>query len=72
MTSVGLWWASLTLVLWLLSWAAGRPASLARCAASALLLVAVGEAGDWLRRRWGAYRRRRSTGLPPKRGTRRT
>ncbi|MEU2262093.1 hypothetical protein ABZ557_17880 [Streptomyces sp. NPDC019645] len=72
MTSVGLWWAALTLVLWLLSWASGRPESLVRCAASAVLLVAIGEAGNWLRRRWNAHRRRRRTGLPPGRGTRRT
>ncbi|MEV0740527.1 hypothetical protein AB0I51_32390 [Streptomyces sp. NPDC050549] len=32
----------------------GQPASLAQCAASSAFLVAVGEAGDWLRRRWRA------------------
>ncbi|NUO47087.1 MAG: hypothetical protein HOV82_34250 [Streptomyces sp.] len=63
--SVVLWWAGLTLLLWLGGRAAGQPTVLARCAASAVLLVAVGEAGDWLRRRWRAYRRSRSTRLPP-------
>lgn len=50
--SVSLWWAALTLILWLLSHATGQSTSLPRCAASAALLVAVGESGDWLRRRW--------------------
>ncbi|MEU8986915.1 hypothetical protein AB0C98_10745 [Streptomyces sp. NPDC048558] len=63
--SVVLWWGGLSLSLWLLSRAAGQPTVPARCAASAVLLVAVGEAGDWLRRRWRAYRRSRSTRLPP-------
>jgi hypothetical protein len=62
--SVILWWAVLTLVLWLLSRASSQPAGLAGCAASAVLLVAVGEAGDWLRCRWHASRRGRSARLP--------
>ncbi|MER6999185.1 hypothetical protein [Streptomyces sp. NPDC000410] len=45
------WWMLLALALWLLGKALDQPASLAACAASAALLVAVGEAGDWLRRR---------------------
>ncbi|MBT2529769.1 hypothetical protein J7E91_31420 [Streptomyces sp. ISL-99] len=68
MASVVLWWGGLTLLLlllWLRSRAAGQPTDLARCAASEVLLVAVGEAGDWLRRRWLAHRRSRSTRLPP-------
>ncbi|AWN30669.1 hypothetical protein DKG71_35375 [Streptomyces sp. NEAU-S7GS2] len=50
--SVSLWWAALTLTLWLLSRAADEPAGLIPCAASAALLVTVGEIGDWLRRHW--------------------
>ncbi|MEV8547935.1 hypothetical protein [Streptomyces sp. NPDC051572] len=50
--SLGIWWALLALVLWLLGKALAQPASPARCAASAVFLVALGEAGDWLRRRW--------------------
>lgn len=54
--SVSLWWAALTLILWLLSHTTGQPTTLPRCAASAALLVAVGESGDWLRRRWNKRR----------------
>ncbi|WP_254705449.1 hypothetical protein [Streptomyces vilmorinianum] len=52
------WWAALTLILWLLGHTTGHPAGLAPSAASAALLVAVGETGDWVRRRWTARRRR--------------
>ncbi|MDJ0382157.1 hypothetical protein [Streptomyces sp. G-G2] len=48
-------WATLTGILWLASTALGHRTPLAACAASAALLVAVGEAGDWLRRRWTAH-----------------
>lgn len=54
--SVSLWWTALTLILWLLSRTVGQPTDLLRCSASAALLVTVGEIGDWLRRRWHAYR----------------
>ncbi|WP_351230034.1 hypothetical protein [Streptomyces sp. NPDC002133] len=50
--SIGLWWALLTLALWLLSRAVDQPTGLIPCAASAALLVTVGETGNWLRRQW--------------------
>ncbi|MEU9032016.1 hypothetical protein AB0D46_31825 [Streptomyces sp. NPDC048383] len=48
------WWAVLTGLLWLAGTALDGPAPLGGCAASAAVLVAVGEAGDWVRRRWTA------------------
>ncbi|MFB6518473.1 hypothetical protein [Streptomyces sp. NPDC056401] len=45
------WWAVVTLVLVLLSAALGRPVTLVGCGASAVLLIAVGEAGSGLRQR---------------------
>lgn len=61
--SVLSWWAIVTLTLWLLSKSLGQPAQLAPCAASAALLVTIGETGDWLRRRARARRhRKRSSG----------
>ncbi|MDX3238579.1 hypothetical protein PV392_23395 [Streptomyces sp. ME03-5709C] len=45
------WWSLLALVLWLLGRAFDHPASLLQCTASAAVLAAVGELGDWLRRR---------------------
>ncbi|MFD1661288.1 hypothetical protein ACFSL4_24540 [Streptomyces caeni] len=62
--SLTVWWLLITLALWLLGQALDQPAAPTACAASAGLLVAVGEAGDWLRRRWSAYlieRRSRSS-----------
>ncbi|MEU9279705.1 hypothetical protein [Streptomyces sp. NPDC048341] len=61
--SVTAWWITATLALWLLGMALGQQVSLAGCAASAALLVAIGETGDWLRRRW-ASRRGVSGGAP--------
>ncbi|WP_067019359.1 hypothetical protein [Streptomyces dysideae] len=63
--SLTVWWLLLALVLWLLGKALDQPASLAQCAASSAFFVALGEAGDWLRRRRrragrGAGRRRAS------------
>ncbi|WP_340377605.1 hypothetical protein U5640_22710 [Streptomyces sp. SS7] len=61
--SVAVWWVLLALVLWLLGQALDQPASFAACAASAAMLVTLGEAGDWLRRRRStrrSARRRRS------------
>lgn len=49
--SVAVWWAALTTVLWLSAAALGHRTTLGGCAASALVFVAVGEAGDRLRRR---------------------
>ncbi|GGQ20979.1 hypothetical protein [Streptomyces roseolilacinus] len=49
--SLAAWWLLLTLALWSLGEAVDQPAALPRCAASAALLVAVGELGAWLRRR---------------------
>ncbi|MER5596273.1 hypothetical protein [Streptomyces sp. NPDC002265] len=56
--SVTAWWVLLALALWLLGKALDRSTSLAACAASAALLVAVGEAGEGLRRCLRARRRR--------------
>ncbi|MFG2957920.1 hypothetical protein ACGF5O_29925 [Streptomyces sp. NPDC048291] len=50
--SLAVWWLLLALVLWLLGKALGQPASAVQCAASAAFLVALGEAGDGVRRRW--------------------
>ncbi|WOX13623.1 hypothetical protein [Streptomyces sp. N50] len=52
--SLACWWLLIALVLWLLGKALDQPASIAQCTASSAFLVAVGEAGDWLRRRWTA------------------
>ncbi|MFJ8533590.1 hypothetical protein [Streptomyces sp. NPDC093591] len=49
--SVTAWWMLLALALWLLGKVLEQPASLVACAASAALLVAIGEVGDGLRRR---------------------
>ncbi|MEU9284830.1 hypothetical protein AB0D57_08880 [Streptomyces sp. NPDC048275] len=57
--SIALWWLLLALILWLLGTALGESASVTRCTASAALLVAIGELGDWLRRRWWADHTRR-------------
>ncbi|WP_327698961.1 hypothetical protein [Streptomyces sp. NBC_00459] len=50
--SLAVWWMLLALVLWFLGRALDQSASLAQCAASAAFFVVLGEAGDWLRRRW--------------------
>ncbi|MFI6149941.1 hypothetical protein [Streptomyces sp. NPDC051109] len=42
----------LGLILWCGGQVRHQPASLLTCAASAALLVALGEIGAWLRRRW--------------------
>ncbi|WSQ12879.1 hypothetical protein OG604_36755 [Streptomyces sp. NBC_01231] len=47
--SVTVWWMLIALILWLLGRALDQPASLAQCTASSAFLVALGEAGDWLR-----------------------
>ncbi|MFD4240595.1 hypothetical protein ACFWP3_03175 [Streptomyces sp. NPDC058525] len=49
--SLLVWWAVVTLVLVLLSAALGRPVTLVGCGASAVLLIAVGEAGNGLKQR---------------------
>jgi hypothetical protein len=49
-------WMLIVLVLCLLGWALDQPTSLGQCAASSAFLVVLGEAGDWLRRRWKASR----------------
>lgn len=54
--SLTAWWAVLTLALWLLGHATGHPADLAASAATAALMAAIGETGDWARRRWKARR----------------
>ncbi|MFE0704803.1 hypothetical protein [Streptomyces sp. NPDC058872] len=54
--SLTAWWAVLTLALWLLGHATGHPAGLTASAASAAVMVAIGETGDWARRRRKARR----------------
>lgn len=54
--SLTAWWAMLTLALWLLGHVTGHPAGLAPSAAAAALFTAIGEAGDWARRRWKVRR----------------
>ncbi|MEU9378117.1 hypothetical protein AB0D94_30760 [Streptomyces sp. NPDC048255] len=51
MASLLVWWALVTLVLLLASVAADRPVTLLGCGASAVLLIAVGEAANGLRQR---------------------
>ncbi|MGW4234260.1 hypothetical protein ACWEF9_34195 [Streptomyces sp. NPDC004980] len=52
-----MWWAALTAALWLLAGILGQSADPAGCAASAVLVIVVGEAGDRLRRRIASRRR---------------
>jgi hypothetical protein len=54
--SLTLWWMLIALVLWLVGKALDQPASFVQCTASSAFLVAIGEAGEWLRRRWRASR----------------
>ncbi|MFF2730279.1 hypothetical protein ACFVS9_20585 [Streptomyces sp. NPDC058008] len=56
-SSWAVWWAAITAAFWCLGEVVGQPASLAGCAASAVLVIAVGEVGDRARRR---FRQRRS------------
>ncbi|MEU8520798.1 hypothetical protein [Streptomyces sp. NBC_01216] len=56
--SLILWWSTLTLACRLLGQAADHPAGLMRSAASVTLFVAIGEAGDRVRRRFTARWRR--------------
>ncbi|MFI5868301.1 hypothetical protein [Streptomyces sp. NPDC051546] len=49
--SIALWWAGLTILLWGGGQIRDAPASLVACAASAALLISLGEAAHWLRRR---------------------
>lgn len=58
--SVIAWWAALTGILWLAGTDLGHPSPLTGYAASAALLVVVGEAGDWLRQCWTGRRSSRS------------
>ncbi|WP_344357135.1 hypothetical protein [Streptomyces gobitricini] len=52
LASLAAWWAILTAALWLLATVCGQRTTLWGCAASAAFFVAVGEAGDRLRRRY--------------------
>ncbi|MCX5522489.1 hypothetical protein OG342_06365 [Streptomyces bobili] len=54
--SLTAWWILLATGLWLLGQATNQSASPTACAASAAFLLAIGEAGDWLRRRRHHYR----------------
>ncbi|QES01870.1 hypothetical protein [Streptomyces venezuelae] len=60
MGSLLVWWAIVTLVLVLLSAVTSQPVTLVGCGASAVFLIAVGEAGNGLRQR--LRRRTRRTG----------
>ncbi|MFI5763168.1 hypothetical protein ACIA8F_19800 [Streptomyces sp. NPDC051563] len=59
--SIGLWWAAPTIVLWGGGQIRHAPAALTACAASAALLISLGEAAHWLRRR---IRERRAAHTP--------
>ncbi|GJF24759.1 hypothetical protein SHO565_53230 [Streptomyces sp. HO565] len=50
------WWAFVTAVLWVIGELVGEQAGLAACAASAVLVIVIGEAGDRVRRRRDARR----------------
>lgn len=65
------WWMLTALLLWLLGRALDQPAPLAQCVSPAVFLVALGEAGDWLRRRWRASRITSQHRHDPNRPTRR-
>ncbi|MGW0393510.1 hypothetical protein ACWDYJ_21985 [Streptomyces sp. NPDC003042] len=49
--SLLVWWAAVTLVPVISGAALGQPVTLVGCGASAVLLIAVGEAGNGLRQR---------------------
>lgn len=51
------WWLLMTGTFWVASKVFDQSASLLFCAGSAAVFVAVGEAGDWVRRRRAAARR---------------
>ncbi|WP_436991539.1 hypothetical protein [Streptomyces sp. enrichment culture] len=57
-TSMTAWWALLTAALWPSATLLGHETTLWGCAASAALFVALGEAGDRLRRRRARRARR--------------
>ncbi|GAA1264202.1 hypothetical protein GCM10009646_60090 [Streptomyces aureus] len=62
--SLTTWWIVITITLWSLGKGIGQSAELAPCAASAAFLVAMGEAGDWVRRRWRTRRQATDRGAP--------
>lgn len=49
--SLVVWWMLIAVIFWSLGAMLDQPASLAQCTASSAFLVAIGEVGDWLRRR---------------------
>ncbi|MFI9627332.1 hypothetical protein [Streptomyces sp. NPDC052042] len=51
-----MWWVAITTVFWLLGKLLGQSASLVGCAASAVLVIVVGEIGDRIRRRFSPRR----------------
>ncbi|MFJ7779267.1 hypothetical protein [Streptomyces yangpuensis] len=52
------WWGLVTAALWLGGLLLGQSASLSGCALGALLVIAIGEIGDRVRRAWRTTRRR--------------
>ncbi|MCM9083056.1 hypothetical protein L1606_34090 [Streptomyces spororaveus] len=60
--SIVLWWGSLTLLFWAGGHVRDSPAALVRCAASAALLISLGETAHWLRHR--IHRATRRSGTP--------
>ncbi|WP_406073200.1 hypothetical protein [Streptomyces virginiae] len=61
--SIALWWGALTVLLWGGGHLRDMPASLVACAASAALLISLGEVARWLRchiQHWAAARRNRT------------
>lgn len=51
MCTLIVWWALVTAALWLSGKATDQPPSITGCATSAAFLIAIGEAGDWARRK---------------------
>ncbi|MGW6395193.1 hypothetical protein ACWFR1_32895 [Streptomyces sp. NPDC055103] len=52
------WWGMITLALWVVGRMLGTQAPLGPYAASAALMIVVGESGDRVRRRWKSRRQR--------------
>ncbi|MFD8910715.1 hypothetical protein [Streptomyces sp. NPDC059575] len=65
--SLLVWWLAAGVALWLLGLAFGRPAPFLGCALSGLFLGAVGELGDWVRRRVRRGRASAATTRPRRR-----
>nr|WP_202486315.1 hypothetical protein [Streptomyces sp. SID4985] len=65
--SLLVWWPAAGLALWLLGLAFGRPAPLLGCVLAGLFFGAIGELGDWVRRRVRRSRASAATTRPGRR-----